>query len=364
MSTDPEFATEIIPLDDDVPKSPTPHPSSPPTEQNDSLEQDRKRSLEDEELSHTESPAHQNKRQALLTEEVVAPPGTSPKSPESQSAIITPQSITMRALISTKEAGIIIGKSGKNVEEIRTQSGSRVNVSEVLPHAVERVLTISGALDTVAKAFSLVALKLASEQSSSLDVKSRHTSIRVLVPHIRMGSVIGKQGSKIKEIQDASGAKILAAEDPLPGSTERLVTISGVVDSIHIASYHVGAVLLENSERPSSGTVLYRPMQALQTRQSYVPPYAFNSYYPPPPMPRGGQVQQVQQIYIPNEAVGGIIGKGGSKINEIRNQSRCQIKIGDVVEGKDRLVTITGTPENTQLAMYLLYTRLEMEKSR
>lgn len=35
-----------------------------------------------------------------------------------------------------------------------------------------------------------------------------------------MGSVIGKQGSKIKEIQDASGARLNASEGMLPGSTE------------------------------------------------------------------------------------------------------------------------------------------------
>jgi len=35
-----------------------------------------------------------------------------------------------------------------------------------------------------------------------------------------MGSVIGKAGTKIKEIQDASGARLNASEGMLPGSTE------------------------------------------------------------------------------------------------------------------------------------------------
>ena len=35
-----------------------------------------------------------------------------------------------------------------------------------------------------------------------------------------MGSVIGKGGSKIKEIQEASGARLQASESMLPGSTE------------------------------------------------------------------------------------------------------------------------------------------------
>jgi len=35
-----------------------------------------------------------------------------------------------------------------------------------------------------------------------------------------MGSVIGKAGTKIKEIQEASGARLNASEGMLPGSTE------------------------------------------------------------------------------------------------------------------------------------------------
>jgi poly(rC)-binding protein 2/3/4 len=41
-----------------------------------------------------------------------------------------------------------------------------------------------------------------------------------MIPNSRMGSVIGKGGSKIKEIQDASGARLNASEGMLPGSTE------------------------------------------------------------------------------------------------------------------------------------------------
>lgn len=53
--------------------------------------------------------------------------------------------------MSTKDAGVIIGKSGKNVSEIREMSGAKVTISEMIPGAFERVLTVSGPLDTVAK---------------------------------------------------------------------------------------------------------------------------------------------------------------------------------------------------------------------
>ena len=40
-----------------------------------------------------------------------------------------------------------------------------------------------------------------------------------------MGSVIGKGGSKIREIQEASGARLQASEQMLPQSTEVSISI-------------------------------------------------------------------------------------------------------------------------------------------
>ena len=60
-------------------------------------------------------------------------------------------SISLRALVTTKEAGVIIGKGGKNVSEIRDRSGAKVTISEMVQGAYERILTVTGPLDTVAK---------------------------------------------------------------------------------------------------------------------------------------------------------------------------------------------------------------------
>jgi len=49
---------------------------------------------------------------------------------------------------------------------------------------------------------------------------SRPVTVRLAIPHQRMGSVIGKGGLKIKEIQDLSGAQLKASESVLPGSNE------------------------------------------------------------------------------------------------------------------------------------------------
>lgn len=59
--------------------------------------------------------------------------------------------IQMRALIVTQDASIIIGKQGKNVNEIREKSGSKITITESVPGNPERVMVIAGQLDAVSK---------------------------------------------------------------------------------------------------------------------------------------------------------------------------------------------------------------------
>ncbi|KAG6898642.1 hypothetical protein C0993_005409 [Termitomyces sp. T159_Od127] len=282
--------------------------------------------------------------------------------------------IHMRCLIVTQDASIIIGKGGSHVNEIREKSGARVMVSESIPGNPERILNVSGPLDAVSKAFGLIVRRINDEPFDVPSVPgSRAVTIKFMIPNSRMGSVIGKQGSKIKEIQDASGARLNASEGMLPGSTERVLSVAGVADAIHIATYYIGNILIEAQERmPSSSNSSYRPSSNSRRPNyggsSYVPGYHNPSPYGPPSHNPPQQLQ-TQQIYIPNDLVGCIIGKGGSKINEIRHMSASQIKImepGAVGVGMngapaptggegERLVVITGQPANIQMAVQLLY---------
>jgi heterogeneous nuclear rnp K-like protein 2 len=58
---------------------------------------------------------------------------------------------TLRALVSSKEAGIIIGKAGKNVADLRDATGVKAGVSKVVQGVPERVLSVSGTLEGVTK---------------------------------------------------------------------------------------------------------------------------------------------------------------------------------------------------------------------
>lgn len=78
-----------------------------------------------------------------------APPKTEEEYAESQ--------LTLRAIVSSKEAGVIIGKQGKNVADLREETGVKAGVSKVVAGVHDRVLTVTGALQGTARAYSIVA---------------------------------------------------------------------------------------------------------------------------------------------------------------------------------------------------------------
>ncbi|ODM15073.1 hypothetical protein SI65_09569 [Aspergillus cristatus] len=363
--------------------------------------------------------------------------------------------IHIRAVISSQEAATVIGKGGENVSQIRRLSGAKCTVSDYSRGAVERILTVSGPQDAVAKAFGLIIRTLNNEPlDAPSTAQSKTYPLRLLIPHILIGSIIGKAGVRIREIQEASGARLNASDACLPLSTERSLVILGVADAVHIATYYVAVTLVEQlTERfggPAASAYATRsggPAGAVPGGMQVVPyvpqpaggqyghPDTFRRHHPHPnraaagaygvpymhgqpaptpvaqPMPYGptpvptaaaphaayagagpqgptpygpqpaaargtptpaapvGGVMPgqplTQQIYIPNDMVGAIIGKGGAKINEIRHLSGSVIKINEPQESSnERLVTITGTQECNQMALYMLYSRLESEKHR
>ncbi|RXN31410.1 poly(rC)-binding 3 isoform X6 [Labeo rohita] len=242
--------------------------------------------------------------------------------------------LTIRLLMHGKEVGSIIGKKGETVKKMREESGARINISE--GNCPERIVTITGPTDAIFKAFAMIAYKfeedIINSMSNSPATSKPPVTLRLVVPASQCGSLIGKGGSKIKEMRESTGAQVQVAGDMLPNSTERAVTISGTPEAIIQCVKQICVVMLESP--PKGATIPYRPKPAST-------PVIFS----------GGQL------------IGCIIGRQGTKINEIRQMSGAQIKIANAMEGSsERQITITGTPANISLAQYLINARTERKK--
>jgi heterogeneous nuclear rnp K-like protein 2 len=143
--------------------------------------------------------------------------------------------ITMRCLMATKYAGLIIGKGGHQIAAIRDKANTKITLSQSVTHCADRIITTIGSPSNVSESYSLIALRLAEEEDSKEPVEQRKINLRFLIPNELMGAIIGKQAIKVKEIQAASNARVSASEGMLPDSTERKLTIIGNSEAIRKA---------------------------------------------------------------------------------------------------------------------------------
>ncbi|KAF6778361.1 hypothetical protein AHF37_02596, partial [Paragonimus kellicotti] len=73
--------------------------------------------------------------------------------------------------------------------------------------------------------------------------------------------------------------------------------------------------------------------------------------------------QHKSEMFLPNDLIGCIIGRGGNKINEIRQTSQANIKISSGEEGlSERRITITGTLPAVQKAQSMINNSIELHK--
>lgn len=339
---------------------------------------------------------------------------------------IAPSILTVRMIMQGKEVGSIIGKKGDNIKKYREDSGAKINISD--GSCPERIVTITGTIDNIHKAFTMICSKFEEDLQNTPTVPKPPVTLRLVVPASQCGSLIGKGGIKIKEIRESTGASIQVASEMLPNSTERAVTVSGTAEAVTACIRVVCNIMLESP--PKGATIPYRPKPAvppvvyaggqafiIQSPQmqmqapaeygpvkmmesiydtrfinlkqlnklnqmslgqpmpmlpptAYLPVSAAPGYAPIPfqqrPLPNGPiptpNGQQTHEMNIPNDLIGCIIGRGGQKINEIRQISGANIKISNAEEGcPDRKVTITGTPETIGMAQYLINTRVTSE---
>ncbi|XP_037776373.1 heterogeneous nuclear ribonucleoprotein K-like isoform X3 [Penaeus monodon] len=126
----------------------------------------------------------------------------------------------LRLLIQSKAAGSVIGKGGQNISRLRSENPASITVPDC--PGPERVLTIGGSEEVV--------LKVLREVLECLDEalqKGSETDARILVHQSQAGCIIGKAGTKIKELREECGGQIKVYTNCCPQSTDRVIQITG-----------------------------------------------------------------------------------------------------------------------------------------
>ncbi|KAK4385567.1 protein BTR1 [Sesamum angolense] len=163
------------------------------------------------------------------------------------------------------------------------------------------------------------------------DNVEKETHLRFLLSNAEAGSVIGKGGSTINDIQSQSGARIQLSRnfECFPGTSDRIIMVSGAVDNILNAVNLILSKLLDEFYAEDGGE---------------------------------GDPDSKTRLVVPNSSCGGIIGKGGAIIRSLMEDSRASIKISpqdNYYPGlHDRLVTVAGALGEQMRAIELILLKL------
>ncbi|XP_057860475.1 protein BTR1 isoform X1 [Cryptomeria japonica] len=164
----------------------------------------------------------------------------------------------------------------------------------------------------------------------SEDGNKSSSCIRFLVSNAAAGSVIGKGGATVSDFQTQSGARIQLSRthEYFPGTTDRIVSVTGTINEVLVAANLILAKLLNEAEDTNDADE------------------------------KTGQVR----LILPNSVCGGIIGKGGATIKAFVEDSQASIKLSSQEQAlpgiNDRVVTVSGTLEQQLRAIFLIITKL------
>lgn len=270
--------------------------------------------------------------------------------------------LTLQMLMQGKEVGSIIGKKGETVKRIQEQSNARITISE--GSCPERITTITGSTAAVFHAVSVMTFKLDEDlcvaPANGVSVCRPPVTSHLVIPASQCESLLGKAGTRIKEIRETLGAQVQVAGScfQIPQSELSLclgcLTPSSCVcaRSVLLSWSPLGTGLLSRNQgfsvQGQDGAVTLAEVTKLQQLSGHAVPFASSRVVPG--LDPSTQTS-LQEFLVPNDLIGCVIWLQGSKISEIWQMSGAHIKIRNKAEGAgERLVTITGSPVSIALA--------------
>jgi len=157
--------------------------------------------------------------------------------------------------------------------------------------------------------------------------------LKVLIPNVIAGHLLGKGGSNLAELSNKYGGHIRLSgnKEYFPGTDERVVIINGAISEI----VSLSKFIMDKTANPGRE----------QLREG-----------------RG----EMAKIVVTNDSAGLLIGKRGATMKKITDQSGAKImiadSIGDAVHG-DRVLTVRGTAEQREEAVRQIIEKIAEEPS-
>ncbi|KAL5217724.1 hypothetical protein ABZP36_018408 [Zizania latifolia] len=294
-----------------------------------------------------------------------------------------PDDTVYRYLCPSRKIGSIIGRGGEIAKQLRADTQAKIRIGESVPGCDERVITIFSSsretntlVDTEDKvcpaqdAIFKIHEKLSSDEDTGNEDNDEGLSqvtVRLLVPSDQIGCIIGKGGHIIQGIRSDTGAQIrVLSNENVPAcaiSGDELLQISGDSTVVRKALLQVSSRLHDNPSRSqhllASSLTQPFPVGSHLGGSSTAPVVGISPLIPPYGGYKGDVAGDWPSIYQPRREessakefslrllcaashVGGVIGKGGGIIKQIRQESGAFIKVDSSNAEDDCIITISA----------------------
>ncbi|GBM54715.1 Far upstream element-binding protein 1 [Araneus ventricosus] len=226
-----------------------------------------------------------------------------------------------------KMVGLIIGRGGEQIIRLQTETGCKIQLASDSNGAPNRPCTLTGSRESVEAVKSMID-QIISKANSPFPPEPGHVPdgqfvTEMMIPGPKVGLLIGKGGENIRNLQEKGGVKmVLIQEGPQQTIHDKPLRISGDPQKVEFAKQMVIDLLAQKDMERS---------------------YA-----------NGGT--STDEIMVPRQAVGVVIGKGGDMIKRIQQDSGARVQF---IQGKedlpgDKLCQITGNMDQVQKASAMI----------
>ncbi|TFB02174.1 Far upstream element-binding protein 2 [Trichoderma ghanense] len=273
--------------------------------------------------------------------------------------------------IESSLVGLIIGRQGENLRRIEADTNCRVQFLAATDGGPFRQCKITGprarraevktAINRIIEDSGMGALNRAQEKprdparGGAAALRDGEDHMQIMVPDRTVGLIIGRGGETIRDLQERSGCHINIVGESKSVNGLRPVNLIGSREAAARAKDFIMEIVDSDSrgDGPASGT-----------KKPAGPPRndGPSSHYG-----GGGGPDKVNDaIYVPSDAVGMIIGKGGETIREMQNSTGCKINVaqssgpGEV----QREIALIGTRDSIARAKQAIDEKVEAVRQK
>jgi len=283
--------------------------------------------------------------------------------------------------VENASVGLIIGRQGENLKRVEQASGARVQFMSDDKTSAFRKCKITGnqrqRADAIADIYKTVeenpkrnananfsgqsrAEPQRGDPNSQPPLKEGERSTQILVPDKTVGLIIGRRGETIQDLQERSGCHINILGENKSSGGYRPINLIGTPEAAAKAQQLINEVVDSDTRAPNSSSAhpqMQSPYGAPPPQQyGAYDPYASSSGYGAP----DPHAKISEQIHIPSEAVGMVIGKGGETIKEMQSTHSCKINVSQPA-GPDitRQIDLIGSRSAIEGAKTAIYQKVQ-----